>query len=100
MIDNFRVDELGVEAAKTAEFDGEINTEFRHFETAKALYEKHPNYLRIELSDFLQTAPEEVVLEALVRTIRHAEDRRNGKPSETYMKWCDENRYRWEAKKE
>ena len=97
-INNFRLDELGVMAAQKANFDGEINCEFRHFETAKALYEKHYKNLRIELSDFLQTAPEGVVLEALIRTIYHARGLKNGKPSEDYMKWFDENRYRWETK--
>lgn len=100
MINNFRLDELAVMVAKNVGFDGEISAEFRHFETAKALYEKHHNYLRIELSDFLQDAPEGVVLEALSRTINHSRDRRNGKPSKDYMKWCDENRHRWEVKKE
>lgn len=95
MIDNFRLDELAVEAAKIVEFKGEINAEFRHFATAKAIYERHRNYLRIELSDFLQTAPEEVILEFLVRIINQCEGIPNGKPSEAYMKWCDENRHRW-----
>lgn len=95
---NFRLDELAVMAAKSAGFDGEISAEFRHFETAKAFYEKHHDYLRIELADYLQTAPEDVILEALTRTINHSRDRRNGKPSKAYMKWFDENRYRWEVK--
>ena len=58
-INNFRLDELAVMAAKSVGFDGEISAEFRHFETAKALYEKHHDYLRIELADYLQVLKEE-----------------------------------------
>ena len=98
MINNFRLDELAVEAAKTAHFDGEIEAVFEVFPTLKCRYEKHHDYLRLEMSHFMQEAPEDVVIEAIVRTILHSRGIRNGKPSETYMKWCDENRYRWEAK--
>jgi len=98
MINNFRLDELAVEAAKRAYFDGEIEAIFMNFPTLKCRYEKHHKYLRLEMSHFMQEAPEEVVIEAIVRTIKDSNGLTNGRPSDAYIKWCAENRHKWTVK--
>lgn len=98
MMTDFSLDELAVEAAKTAGYDGEVNADFiRTPDRLSVRWERSKWWVHIHVSHWLMVAQEDLVREVLIKVFLTILGKDAGESSDALKEWVEENRHRWEA---
>lgn len=86
---------MAAEAAKQAGLPGTIEADFRRYRTLKGTWERGADHMDLHLSHYMQTAPDAIIMEALVNIIRVALGQKDLKHSQAMQTWLAENRHKW-----
>ena len=95
MIDNNRLQDLAEKAGRVAGWDGPIYAVWFSSPRFSCLWRRYGQDLVLKLCDWMQDAPEGIVLEALVRTVMAVQRAKLPPASEEFRTWTDANRHRW-----
>lgn len=95
MIDNNRLEQLAIEAAKRQGYEGKIIVQFLSLSTLKVRWTRGYDWVDLSVSHYLQDAPEELVSEVLDNVLGMIVGKTSTPNSEALQSWVEANRHRW-----
>lgn len=98
MISSDRLQDLAETAGRNSGWDGRVYAVWYHTPHFACLWNKYGHDITLKLCDWMQTAPEDLVLEVFEKVLASIQKKEPPKASDGLKRWTDDNRPRWERR--